>query len=513
MLKSSGAMGAATVVSRVLGLLREVAYASFMGNGAVAGAFFFAFMVPNLFRRLLGEGALTAAFIPIFKEKERTEGKEAMWHAANAVISGLLISATAITLLVVVAISAVLTWVPLAGENRLILELLRIMFPYMLLVCLAATFIGMLNARGYFFIPTLGAALLNVVMIASVFLLAPRMGDTLERQIFGLAIGVLLAGIAQAAFQIPALRREGYRYRWVNPWGDPTVQVVIRKMLPASVGVAAFQINVLLTGLLAVGVYVPIVANFNFAVRLMEFPQGVFGVSLATFLLPTLSGMAAERDYAAFRSTLRQGLDYLLFVNLIASVFLVVLAEPVVRLLFEWGNFGSDGTARVFVTLACLAPGLVAFSSVNIIARAFYALGDTTTPMRISVFCLAVNLLFAVLLIHPYRAAGLGLANTVTAFLNLGLLLFALRKKLGQLELAPLRSTLIKIVPAAILAGAIASWFSSMWEASLGHGNLPLRLGAVFVPAIPAVLFYWLATWWAQVPAARDLATLVLRKR
>jgi putative peptidoglycan lipid II flippase len=512
MLKSSSAMGAATVLSRLLGLLREIAYASFMGISPVAGAFAVAFTIPNLFRRLLGEGALTAAFIPIFKEKERTAGDAEMWRAANAVISGLAVSATAVIVVVVLGITAVLLWGPFTGETWLMLQLLRIMFPYMLLVCLAATLMGMLNARGHFFIPSLGAALLNVVMIASVLWLAPRMGETLDRQVFGLAIGVLVAGVAQAAFQLPTLRREGYRYYWVSPWRDPTVREVVRKMLPASVGVAAFQINVLLTQLLAFAVHPPIVATFNYAVRLMEFPQGVFGISLATYLLPTLSGLAGQKDYEAFRSTLRQGLDYLLFANLIASVFLVVLAQPIIRLLFERGEFGSGSTPQVAVALACLAPGLVAFSSVNILARAFYALGDTKTPMRISVFCLIVNLLFAVLLVQPYGAAGLGLANTATSFLNLWLLWYTLRRKLGRLELGQLRNSLLALVPCALLSGFLAWWLSGLWASHLGHDGFLLKLGSVFGPMVAAAGFYWMTAWWLGIPAARDFANLLVNR-
>jgi putative peptidoglycan lipid II flippase len=226
-------------------MVREMVYASFMGNGWVASAFFMAFQVPNLFRRLLGEGALTAAFIPIFKQKEVRDGHEEMWRSANAVISGLVIAAGVITLLAVAGISLALPLV--SGETRLMLELLRFMFPYALLACLAAVLIGMANARGHFFVPALGAVILNVVMISSVLLLAPHMGSKPEEQIFGLAIGVVLAGIAQAFFQLPSLHREGFRYQWVSPWNDPTVREVVRKMLPGSIGVAAFQINVLLT--------------------------------------------------------------------------------------------------------------------------------------------------------------------------------------------------------------------------------------------------------------------------
>src|SRR5215470_6421345 len=181
MLKSSGAMAAATMTSRVLGMVREMIYAAFMGNTWVASAFTLAFQVPNLFRRLLGEGALTAAFIPIFKHKEVKEGEAEMWRAANAVISGLVSAAAAVTVLVIVAISIALAIGNRNPETKLMLELLRLMFPYMLLVCLAAVLIGMANARGHFFVPAMGAAILNVVMIASVFLLAPLFGPDLDR--------------------------------------------------------------------------------------------------------------------------------------------------------------------------------------------------------------------------------------------------------------------------------------------------------------------------------------------
>src|SRR5436853_3346065 len=203
MLKSSGAMAGATLTSRVLGMVREMVYASFMGNTWVASAFVMAFQVPNLFRRLLGEGALTAAFIPIFKKKEVQEGEAQMWRAGNAVISGVAAAAGALTVVAVIAISLTL----LLGqghfkdETRLMLRLLRLMFPYMLLVCIAAVLIGMANARGHFFIPALGAVVLNVIMIASVLFLAPRMGRALEQQIFGLGIGILVAGLAQAFLQ------------------------------------------------------------------------------------------------------------------------------------------------------------------------------------------------------------------------------------------------------------------------------------------------------------------------
>jgi putative peptidoglycan lipid II flippase len=511
MLKASGAMAAATLFSRVLGMVREMVYARFMGDGWVASAFALAFTIPNLFRRLLGEGALTAAFIPIFKEKEKAHGEIEMWRAANAVISGLVIAASVIIGLAMLGISLALAAHQFSAQTDLMLRLLRVMFPYMLLVCIAAAMMGMLNARGHFFIPAMGATMLNVVMIASVLFFAQRMALDLPKelrlpkQIFALAFGVLVAGAAQAAFQLPVLWREGFRYRWVSPWRNETVRLVMARMIPGTIGVAAFQINVLLTQTIAFWVGPHIVASFNYAVRLMELPQGMFGISLATFLLPTLSALASDKNYPEFRATLRQGVSTLLFANLIAAILLVVLAEPIVRLLFERGAFDAGSTERASLALICLAPGLVAFSTVNILARAFFALGDTKTPMKISIACLMLNLLLAVALVAPLKQGGLGIANTITSVANAGLLFFALRKKIARLEMAPLRATFLPLAVAGIVAGMVAWSGWRFWENSLGHETLALKIGAVFVPAIAAGLIYGILALAFKVPAAKEM--------
>ncbi len=635
MLKSSGAMAAATMTSRILGMVREIVYARFMGDTWVAGAFQFAFAIPNLFRRLLGEGALTAAFIPIFKEKEQRETAAEMWRAVNAVISGLLLSASALTAVVMLAISAALALWPhdreglspfaasnikdvralatrLAGHldgvsqlvwsqltpearelvagydgskkakqelqgilakdfeslasgallyeptrfagmtlspgtrkllaehpqggqlirlNRLLLEdaynleisdklveselmlrLLRVMFPYMLVICLTAIFMGILNARGHFFIPAAGAVIMNVVMIASVLLLAPRMGRTLPEQIFALAIGVLVAGVAQALFQLPALRAEGFRHQWVSPWRDPTVSRVVRQMIPGAIGVAAFQLNVVLTQGVAAWVDLSINASFQYAVRLMELPQGVFGLSLATYLLPTLSGMAAEKKHDDFRATLNKGLDHIIFINLLAAMLLLVLAGPILRLLFERGAFGPDASRRAAFALICLSPRLLAVSVSNILARAFYALGDTKTPMKISIFCLGINMALAVLLVNGLRQGGLGIANSVSAICNASILFYTLQRKLGGLELAKPRKILPAMAVAIVIAGLAAWGLDRWWEQAVGHGNLERRLGGVFVPMTVASLIYWGIALALKVAPATEIGALIFRR-
>jgi putative peptidoglycan lipid II flippase len=512
MLKSSGAMAAATMTSRILGMVREMVYANFMGNTWVASAFALAFQVPNLFRRLLGEGALTAAFIPIFKNKEVQEGPAEMWRSANVVISGLVTGAGVICLIAMLGISLVLKTVQLVPETELMLRLLLLMFPYMVLVCLAAVLIGIANARGHFFVPALGAVMLNVIMISSVLLLAPRLGGRLDQQIFGLAIGVVLAGLAQALFQVPSLRREGFHYRWISPWSDPTVREVVRKMVPGSIGVAAFQINVLTTQSFSFWFDPSIVSTFNYSVRLMELPQGIFGISLATYLLPTLAGLAAEKKLPEFRQTLSQGLNYLSFANLLAAAIALSLAVPIVRLLFQHGKFGPEATVRVASALACLAPGLLMFSMNNILARAFYALGDIKTPMKISVFCLLLNLALAIWLVRSYRESGLAVANTLSAGFNLALLTYALRRKISRLGLASLRQTLIVLIPASAAAAFVAYETYLYWEKQFAHAALFSRIGAVMVPSALAAIVYWCLAWAAKVPAAREMLGLLRRR-
>lgn len=518
----------------MLGMVREMVYAGFMGDSAIAGAFKTALMIPNLFRRLLGEGALTAAFIPIFKEKEKQEGEAEMWKAANAVLSGLLIAASVITVLVVAGITITLITTEPAGisdsiararpelaykqigffnpSTRLMLGLARIMFPYMLLACVAAVYIGMLNARGHFFVPAFGASILNVALIASVFLLAPLFGKTLDRQIYALAFGVLIAGVAQVAYQLPYLYKEGYRFEWISPMGNPVVQRVVRQMVPGMLGVAAFQFNVLTTTGIAFMKDPSIVASYDYAVRLMEFPQGLFGISLSTYLLPTLSGLAAESKYGEFRSTYKQAVGYLFFTNFLASILLVILARPMIRLLFQHGNFDVQSTARAAYALACLGPGLLAFSMVNITARAFYALKDTQTPMKISAFCLLLNVALAFYLIPPLRQGGMGIANTISAAINVYLLIYGLKRKLSKLEFSDLRPVLWQMVAAGILAGVVAYLSTWIWEEYVGGGSLFKRVGAVFVPVGTATLLYIAVLLWLRVPQAHDIWSLLRAK-
>lgn len=511
-LKSSGTAGAATALSRVLGFVRTSAYAAFMGDGPVATAWMTAEQVPNLFRRLLGEGALTAAFVPTFKARLKSDGETSAWRSAAAVLCALILVTTALITLVTVVVTALLHFGAFSWRQDLMLRLLRVMFPYVLLVCSTAVFIGLLNARGRYFLPALGAAMLNVVMIASVYFLTPWFGSTPEEQIFGLAVGYLIAGVAQAAFQIPAVRAEGFRFKWVNPIRDPVVREVLTKMGPATLGAAAYQINVLTTSLFAGAVSENAVASFNYATRLMELPQGIVGISMATFLLTELSGLAVDKKFPEFRRTLTEGLLHMVFVNALALVLLVGLSQPMIRLLFEHGRFTEVSTARASGALWFLAPGLLFFSANNILARAFYALHDTRTPMMISLFCLGTNLVLVFFLAGPMQQRGMALANTLSATGNTLLLFYALKKALPKFAIREFGPALGTMASAALIVGLLAWELNRLIEGQWGTRTLGARLIGVFVPITVAALTYLGLGLWLRLPQAQEMRAALWRR-
>jgi len=512
-LSSSGAAGAATLISRILGFVRESAYAAFMGTGPVADAFFLAFQIPNLFRRLLGEGALSAAFIPVFKETERKEGDAAAWRVGLGFTWAVIIATTAVCLLMGIVLTLMIEVSNVEIHTELMFRLMRWMLPYLPLVCIAAGFIGMLNARRHFFLPALGATMLNVAMLASIWFLAPRFGTELHQQVFGLAVGVVVAGVLQAGFQIPALRQEGFRFHWLDPRREPAVREIARRMGPTVLGVAAFQLNTVLCQAFAYSHGREIVSSFNYAVRLMELPQGVVGVSLATVLLPELSALAADRKFPEFRSTLSEGLRQVLFLTLLPAVLLLSLAVPMVRLLFERGAFVAASTERVAFMLACLTPGLLAFSLNNILARAFYALGDTATPMRISLAAIAANLLAAFVSVSLYPKAGLAIANSASAMINCVLLFYGLKKAQPKFSLHQFRPAVLRMLAAAAVA-AVAAYATRIgctrW---IGHATFPAKVAEVFMPIAAGTLAYGGVALASGLDEVRDVLDVLRRRR
>jgi putative peptidoglycan lipid II flippase len=323
----------------------------------------------------------------------------------------------------------------------------------------------------------------------------------------------VVAGIAQAAFQVPSLVAEGFQFRWLSPWKNPAVREVARRMGPSVIGVAAFQINTVLCQSFAYTHGREIVSSYNYAVRLMELPQGVVGISLATVLLTELSTLAVDKKFPEFRSTLTEGLQQLIFLTLLPLVLLLTLSEPIVRLLFERGQFQAASTQQVTLMMLCLSPSLLAFSLNNVLARAFYALGDTKTPMRISLAAIAVNFIAAFVSISLMPKAGLAIANSTSAAMQCFLLFYALKRKLPKFDLRALFAPVLRMGLAGLVAAVIALASFWVWNRWIGQAGLSARVGATFVPIALASMGYFLTATLLRIREASDVLEILRRRR
>ena len=449
-----GSIGGATLASRILGFVRDAVVAQVFGAGPVTDAFFVAFRIPNILRRLLAEGALSTAVIPVFTDYAMTRPRAELLRMLRATLGAALI-VLGITSLVGVLIAPWLLTIIAPGfaadpeQFGLAARLTRIMFPYLLLVGLGAFAMGVLNSQGRFFAAALGPAMLNVGMIAAVLALAHHA----DPPILSLAFGVLLGGVGQLLVQAPDLRRIGLL---VSPSCDlrhPALLRIARLLLPAVFGLAAVQVMVFVNTLLASLLPVGSISFLYYADRVMEFPLGIFGIALASASLPAMARQAAARDTAGVAGTLNFALRLAVFVSVPATVGLVLLSTPITRVLFQRGRFGPEDTAATAIALIWYAVGLVGFAGARIAAQAFYAVARPGIAVRLGALAIAVNLIAAVALMRPMGHAGLALASSIGAYVNLFGLLWAARRDFGPLGGRALaRSALRTLVASAPLA-------------------------------------------------------------
>jgi putative peptidoglycan lipid II flippase len=429
-----GSIGAATLASRVLGFLRDMIVALAFGAGPVTDAFFVAFRIPNILRRLLAEGALSTAVIPVFTEYAVTRPRDELIRMLRALLSAALLVLVVTTVAGVVAAPWVVTFIaPGFGTDPAQLELsvrlTRIMFPYLVLVGLAAFAMGVLNSQGRFFAAALGPAVLNVGMIAAVLALATRV----DPPILALALGVLVGGVGQLLVQIPTLRSLGLLVPPSGELGHPALGRVARLLLPAVFGLAAVQVMVFVNTLLASLLPAGSISFLYYADRVMEFPLGVFGIALASAALPAMSRQAAAGDTPGVAGTVNFALRLATFVSVPATVGLIVLSTPITRVLFERGRFGPSDTEATAVALVWYAAGLVGFAGARIAAQAFYAITEPATAVKLGALAIVANLIAAIVLMGPMGHAGLAAASSFGAYVNLAGLLWAARRRFGPL--------------------------------------------------------------------------------
>jgi putative peptidoglycan lipid II flippase len=472
--RSARTVSLAVMGSRVLGLIREQVLAALFGASREFDAFITAFRIPNLLRDLFAEGALSAAFVTTFTQKLATEGERSAWRLANLVLNALLVVLSLVTLLGIVMAPWIVRLIApgfadTPGKVELTAQLTRIMFPFILLVAVAALAMGMLNSKKHFGIPASASMMFNIFSILGgvgfIFVMAPgflhNSGDAAlaAKAMVAMSIGTLLGGAGQLLIQLPSLFGVGYRYQGILDWSDPGFRHVIRLLLPAVLGVAAVQVNVFVNNWFASFFADGAVTHLNCAFRLMQFPIGVFGVAISTVTLPAITAHAARGDTVEFRDTLSRSMRLAIFLCLPSACGLAVLAEPIISTIYQHGQFDAAATASTALCLRAYAVGLAGYAALKVIAPTFYALGDSRTPALVSAGSIVVNAGLSYLLgmAMGWQEAGVALSTSCVAMTNFLLLLVLMRRKIARVDMRRLAQSTARIALATGVMG-LAAW-------------------------------------------------------
>lgn len=495
LLRSSGLVGIMTMLSRVLGLVRDMVIARYFGAGAGADAFFVAFKIPNFLRRLFAEGAFSQAFVPVLSSYRETRSRSEVQRLVNAVAGSLGLVLLGVTLAAILG-APVLTAVFAPGfldddaKFALTSEMLRITFPYLLLISLTAFSGGILNSYDRFAVPAFTPVLLNLAMIAAAIWLAPLMNEP----IMALAWGVFIAGALQLFFQLPFLMRLGLLPRPRVDYRHEGVSRILKLMAPAMFGVSVSQINLLLDTVLASFLQTGSVSWLYYSDRLAELPLGVFGIAIATVILPNLSRKHTAASSDQFATTLDWAVRAVLLIGLPAAVALVLLAEPLIATLFHYGEVTDRDVAMAAQSLRAYSAGLLAFMLIKVLAPGFFAREDTRTPVKIGIIAMVANMVFNLILIVPLAHAGLALATSLSAWLNGYLLWRGLRKEGAWQSQAGWPRFLMQLLFANGALAVVVLWLAPPVPVWLENGGYQRAADmAILVGAGVAVYFVALA--------------------
>lgn len=482
------------MVSRLMGFARDMLFANLFGINAATDAFFVAFKIPNFLRRLFAEGAFAQAFVPALSDYKQAGDRASLKLFVDqtaGTLTLLLMLATAVG--VIAAPVLILLFAPgfywEGDQYRLAVSMLKITFPYLLFISLTAFAGSILNAHGKFAVPAITPVFLNICMIVAAIWAAPRFAEP----VIALAWGVFAAGVVQLSFQIPALMRLGLmpRLRW--GWHDSGVRRVIKRMLPAMLAVSVVQVNLLFDTLIASFLTCGSVSWLYYSDRLVEFPLGILGVAVATVILPSLSDHHIADDAAAFSRALDWGLKLVVVIGLPATLGLMLLAEPIVSTLFQYNEFGADDVLMAGRSLTAFALGLLAFVAIKVLVSGFTARHDTQTPVRFGVYSVICNIVLNLVLVFPLTHAGVALATSLAAYLNAGLLLWALLKQRIYQPAALWGWFLGRVLLAGLAMSAGLFYFvdASLW---LGWGASRRGLGLI-VAIMLAMCVYSVCLW------------------
>lgn len=520
-----------TLASRILGLARDIATAAMLGlgEGGVMDAFVVAFRVPNLLRRTFGEGALAASFLPVFTaEAQRSERRA--WQLLSVLLVWLAIVLSSATL---VGEAACAVWWRLGGDSAAtsqLVGLLAAMLPYLVFICLAAQASAALQAKLEFRVPALAPMLLNVCWLAAVWGVAPYFAPDKMAQAYTIAAAVLISGVLQFGVQLPALRRLGFRFDYDWAASRDAFWLVLRSMLPITLGLAVTQLNTLVDSLVAWGLSCEAGASQSIAwlggglsypletgaaaaiyygERFYQLPVGILGMAIATVIYPLMSRHAARGDQAAVAADLTLGLRLVAFTALPAGIGIMLVAQPLARALFERGEFTSDDAARAARMIACYASGVWAYCAIPVLVRGFYAVGNRAAPAKLGLVAVAINLALNLTLIWPLAEAGLAVSTSIAAAVQVLLLSTGFSRAVSRLAWAELLTTLGKSAMSALAMSAAVLVVQEIYPAESAASQS--RLGAQLVLAIGSGVGVYLAA--ARLLRMSEPAMLFARPR
>lgn len=500
LIRSTSIISVGTLASRVLGFVRDILLAKLMGTGVRADAFFVAFKIPNLFRDLVGEGATNSAVVPVFSEYRIKKEAEEFWRFVSVILVMALVLLSVLTILgILLAPFIVRALAPgfMADPPKLLLtiQLTRVMFPYLVLIGLTAYSMAILYTFRSFTAPAFSPCLLNVAMIASALMALSSKDPS-----FILAIGVLIGGVLQLAVQIPSMRGVGFRFYKPPTLRHPGAMKVWKLLLPRMFGAGVYQLTVLvdtfcasLSSIVGPGG----ISAIYYANRIIQFPMGVFTLALASAALPTLAGLASSNNHEQMKKTIVFTLENIFFVLFPTSVMIILLAQPIVRIFFERGEFNQYSTAITSIALLFYAIGLFSFGGIKILVTAFHALQDTKTPVKVAALCLVLNGALDFLLMYPMKIGGIALASSIAATVDFMILFHLLDKKLGGLN-SGLRRFVFKVLLATLLTGLYVDW-------SWAHIGISWPIVRLAVVGISGMALYGVVCFFLKVEQAEKI--------
>ena len=502
--RSAGAVSSAVMASRVLGLIREQIFAGMFGAGYAYDAFVVAFRIPNLLRDLFAEGALSAAFITVFSDYDTNKGEKATWQLANTVLTFFLLLLSLITLIGIYFADPIVNLLApdfqeVHGKTDLTVQLTRIMFPFLIFVSLGAVVMGVLNTRNRFFIPALSSSFFNLGSIiggVSLALFFPTIG---QPAIAGMAWGTLIGGLLQLLIQVPSLYKVGFSLRPRINFRDPGLKRILLLMLPATIGLSATQINIFVNTNFAASCVEGSVSWLNYAFRLVQLPIGIFGVALSIAVMPILGKHAAQKDFQGLQQTFNSSLIMVLSLTIPATVGLILLAQPIIRLIFEHGAFTDFDTMRTAEALTYYAYGLFAYAGIKVMVPVFYALGETRYPVIGSFIAVVSNIIIITLTIDSFQHKAIALSTSCTIALNFLFLGIILCQRLTDFSLTPLVQGCTKIILASFIMGG-GVWGGKIVLTSLLTGGILQQLIGVFLLVGSGVGIYYFTLYSLKLP-------------